>query len=133
MNNEMDIAEMYGQDGDIGPNPRISVLERDLAIAQGVVDSHAECIKVLDGELAAAQAECESWKETVALQRKAAVETYDAHQKELAALRVDAERYRWLRDRNAREDACTQCGYDALELRTGELLDAAIDQARGAA
>ena len=46
------------------------------------------------------------------------------------ALRADAERYRWLRDRNAREDACTQCGYDALELRTGELLDAAIDQAR---
>lgn len=34
MNDEMDIEKMYGQDGDIGPNPRISVLERDLAIAQ---------------------------------------------------------------------------------------------------
>ena len=37
MNNEMDIAEMYGQDGDIGPNPRISALERDIAVLRGLL------------------------------------------------------------------------------------------------
>lgn len=37
MNDEMDIAEMYGQDGDIGPNPRIPVLERDIAVLRGLL------------------------------------------------------------------------------------------------
>ena len=49
----------------------------------------------------------------------------------LEAAREDAERYRWLRSPERREDDCHLCGYDAFLLTVGEELDAAIDQARG--
>lgn len=48
---------------------------------------------------------------------------------EIESLRRDAERYRYLRERNPRNDCCDQCGYDGLELRVGKLLDAHIDAA----
>lgn len=47
---------------------------------------------------------------------------------EIAALKKDAERYRYLRNMSSVE-CCIQCGYDGIELRTGKLLDAAIDAA----
>lgn len=42
----------------------------------------------------------------------------------------DAERYRYMRNKDAVNDCCPQCGYDGLRLLTKELLDKSIDQAR---
>ena len=46
------------------------------------------------------------------------------------ALRTDAERYRWLRDKGPSAERCMLCGYDGLRQREADDLDAAVDAAR---
>ena len=51
---------------------------------------------------------------------------------ENAALREDAERYRWLRDHGDDHDNLSiWCYYDGIHMQQGAELDAAIDAARG--
>lgn len=119
---------------------RIADLTEDLADAQGIIGTYrkdysdlmTENRRVVDErdqartELAAAQAEIErlnTWAVGYYKEMRGWCLKAEA---EAAALRVDAERYRWLRD---------DCSDDQFEALSGKWkwdeLDAAIDQARG--
>ena len=46
----------------------------------------------------------------------------------LAEAEKDAERYRWLKQlANTNVGCCPVCGYDGLDFKTGEVIDAELD------
>jgi hypothetical protein len=58
----------------------------------------------------------------------ALIDAHKAREQEVDAMRKDAERYRWLRKHG--DELCTEKdGYGGSQLKTGDMLDSAIDAA----
>ena len=102
---------------------RIAALEAELAAITRVASEYQKEAGELTAELAAAQEAASVMSEELGYR----LNERDEARAEAAALRADAERYRWLRSEHAdkfRDEV------QIWEVRHGDELDAAIDQAK---
>ena len=110
-------------DGSDPPQKRIAALEAQLAAITRVAEQYQTEAGRLTAELAAAQETASVMSEELGYR----LNERDEARAEAAALRADAERYRWLRSEHAdkfRDEV------QIWEVRHGDELDAAIDQAK---